>query len=116
MNSNSCRRSRFWPLAGVAVALSCIAFGALLVPEAAEHEEGEVSFGEAVGTPPKAGAKAPKPGPAGQPATTTGKRAPPAAKAGGAKKANKGDRGSAAARTVPAAKTKDKGPSKALKK
>jgi hypothetical protein len=63
LNSIFRRRARFWPLACIAVALACPGFGALAVPKAAEHEEGEVSFGEAVGAPPKTGAKAAKPAP-----------------------------------------------------
>lgn len=120
LNSISRRRARFWPLACIAVALACPGFGALAVPKAAEHEEGEVSFGEAVGAPPKTGAKAAKPAPAGQPAKTiAGKqepaagRPPSAAKAGTAKKTKAA---SPPAAGKPAAAAKPQGKSKAAKK
>jgi len=114
------RRSRFWPLACLVVALACPGFGALAVPKAAEHEEGEVSFGEAVGAPPKAGAKAPKPAPAGQPVkTTAGKQEPAAGRrpaTAAAKTAGKTRATSPPATAKPGAAAKPQGKSKAAKK
>jgi hypothetical protein len=61
----------------VGLSLSCAA--TLAVPKAAEHEDGEVTFGEAVGAPPKPAAK-----PATQPVSKGSKAAgQPVAKGAG---------------------------------
>ena len=95
----------------VGLSVSCAA--TLAVPKAAEHEDGEVTFGEAVGAPPKPAAKLatqPVSKAAGQP-VAKGAGKPSGKKSGSAKPARVAAASTARtpAPTKPAEKAKPKG-------
>ncbi len=82
----------------VGLSLSCAA--TLAVPKAAEHEDGEVTFGEAVGAPPKPAAK-----PTTQPVSKGSKAAGQPVAKGAGKPTGKKKTGSAKPARVAAAST-----------
>lgn len=124
MNAECCRRTRFSLIACLTIALAWPASGIPAVPKAAEHEDDEVSFGTAVGTPPKAGAKTPaKPTAAEQPARAAagkprlaGDRSPRAAAGAGKTGKVTTYQPETAAKPRPATRAQDKVRSKAVKK